>query len=203
MRVFLVDSQPFFREQLKRIIARERDLTVVGEAATWHDMLQPAGADLLILDEELDSLQLLNTLLRMRPKGQRPFVLVFTKHTGDERVVTMLKAGADGCLCKSDPPSAVLNVIRTIARKCKPIPTEVDETSISPNTEEGEHSPLSLREYEVLCLLASGMNMSEIAGYLSLSAKTIRAYRASLLKKLKLKNNAQMIGYAFKKGMVA
>src|ERR1044071_2162339 len=99
MRVFLVDSQPIFREGLKSIIASERDLTVVGEADTCEEMLKKvANAELLILDGELDSLDFLNSLQRNRTKGHPPFVLVLTKHIEEQHAAQMIKAGANGYL---------------------------------------------------------------------------------------------------------
>jgi two-component system, NarL family, invasion response regulator UvrY len=203
MRVFLVDNQPIFREGLKSIIGTERDLTIVGEADNCQTMLEnPQAADLVILDGELDSIGLLNSLQKTRTKGRPPFVLVLTKHTEEQHAVQMLKAGADGYLYKSDPPGTVLNAIRKIAKGGKYVPNDLAETVIFAMNGLNGSSRLSHREYQVLCLFASGMSMTEIAEHLSLSVKTVSTYRFRLLEKLNLKSNAQLMRYAFKKGMV-
>jgi two-component system invasion response regulator UvrY len=203
MRIFLVDSEPIFREGLKRIVETQRDFTVVGEADSCRD-LPEANADLLILDGELDSLVLLNSLQKTRgARGGRPFVLVLSKHNEEQHAIQMLKAGADGYLYKSDPPATVLEAIRKIAKGCKYVPNDLAETVIFSMNGLKEVTALSHREYQVLYLFASGMGMTEIAGHLSLSVKTVSTYRSRLLEKLNLTSNAQLMRYAFKQGMVA
>jgi DNA-binding NarL/FixJ family response regulator len=203
MRVFLIDNQPIFREGLKTIIRNDRDLTIVGEADTCRDLSETANADLLILDGELDSLVLLDSLQKTRAKGRPPFALILTQHIEEQHAVQMLKAGADGYLYKSDSPETVLDAIRRIAKGSKYVPKDLAETVIFALNGLSGPSPLSHREYQVLQLFASGMCMAEIAGHLSLSVKTVSTYRSRLLEKLHLTNNAQLMRYAFKKGMVA
>lgn len=204
MRVYLIDRQPIFREGLKRIIGTEEDLKVVGEADTCQDLLQTAkNADLLIVDGEVDSLTLLNSLDKSRSKSSLPYVLVLTKHMEEQHAVQMLKAGADGYLCKSDSPETVLDAIRKIAKGGKYIPDDLAETVIFAMNGLTDSTRLSHREYQVLYLFASGMGMTEIAKHLSLSVKTVSTYRSRLLDKLKLTSNAQLMRYAFMKGVVA
>ena len=203
MRVYLVDSEPIFREGLKSIIKADQGFTVIGEASTCREMPDASkDVDLLILDGELDAMALLASLQKTRPRGRPPFVLVLTKHDEEHHAVQMLKAGADGYLHKSDQPQTVLNAIRKIARGGKYVPNDIAETLIFASNGLNGPGRLSSREYQVLHLFASGMNMSEIAGHLSLSVKTISTYRSRLLEKLNLKSNAQLMRYAFKKGML-
>jgi two-component system, NarL family, invasion response regulator UvrY len=203
MRVFLVDSQPIFREGLKSIIGNGQNFTVVGEAATCRDLQEAAkNTDLLILDGEIDTLALLNSLGKSRTKGP-PYVLVIAQHPEEQHAVQMLRAGADGYLYKSEAPSTILDAIRKIARGGKYVPNDLAETMIFAMNGLTGPSRLSHREYEVLYLFASGMGMTEIAKRLSLSVKTISTYRSRLLDKLNLKTNAQLMRYAFKQGMVA
>jgi DNA-binding NarL/FixJ family response regulator len=204
MRVFLVDRHPIFREGLKTLIAASRELTVVGEADTCEDMVQAAqNADLIILDGEVDSFSLLNSLDKARHKGRPPYVLVLTRHNEEQHAVQMLAAGADGYLYKSHSPETVMEAIRKIVRGGKYLPSTLAETVIFSMNGVSGQAPLSHREYQVLYLFASGMGMTEIAGHLSLSVKTISTYRSRLLQKLNLKSNAQLMHYAFKTGMVA
>jgi DNA-binding NarL/FixJ family response regulator len=204
MRVFLVDRHPIFREGLKSLIAASRELTVVGESDTCEDMVQAAkNADLIILDGEVDSFSLLNSLDKARHKGRPPYVLVLTRHNEEQHAVQMLAAGADGYLYKSHSPETVMEAIRKIVRGGKYLPSTLAETVIFSMNGVSGQAPLSHREYQVLYLFASGMGMTEIAGHLSLSVKTISTYRSRLLQKLNLKSNAQLMHYAFKTGMVA
>lgn len=203
MRVFLVDSQPIFREGLKSIIGAESNFTVVGEADTCRQI--PGSlkdVDLVIIDGESDSITLLSSLQKNRPKGHPPFVLVLAHHVEESHAVQMLRAGADGYLHKSDGPQTLLSAIRKVARGGKYVPDDVAETMVLAINGLNGPSRLSGREYQVLHLFASGMNMTEIAGHLCLSVKTVSTYRSRLLEKLNLKSNAQLMRYAFKKGML-
>jgi DNA-binding NarL/FixJ family response regulator len=167
-------------------------------------MLEAArNADLLILDGEIDSINLLNSLGKSRPKGSPPYVLVLTKHSEEQHAVQMLRAGADGYMYRSDPPETVLNAIRRIAKGSKYVPNDIAEALVFAMNRPPTPKRLSHREYEVLHLFASGMRMTEIAQQLSLSVKTVSTYRSRLLDKLNLKTNVQLMRYAFKSGMVA
>ena len=204
MRVFLIDSQPIFREGLKKIIASQRDLDVVGEADTCPEMLPTAqDADLLIVDGEMESLTFLGSLNKSRTKHGPPYVLVLTRYVQEHHAVQMLRAGADGYLCKSDPPDKLLDAIRKISRGGKYVPTDLAEMVILGLNGLTGQTPLSRREYQVLYLFASGMGMSDIAKHLSLSVKTISTYRSRLLEKLNLTSNVELMRYAFKQGVVA
>jgi len=204
MRVLLVDHQPIFREGLKSIIGTQGDLHIVGEAGSCEEAFESAQeVDLLILDGEMDSLALLNSLDKRRSKRRLPYVLVLTRHSEEQHAIQMLKAGADGYLCKSDSPKAVLDAIRKIANGGKCVPNALAETLIFAMNGISEPTRLSRREYEVLYLFASGMGMSAIASHLSLSVKTVSTYRSRLLEKLNLKSNSELMRYAFMKGVVA
>ena len=203
MRVFIVDCQPIFREGLKSVIAAERDLSIVGEADNCRNMLEtPTDVDLITVDGELDCINLLSSLQKTRSKGRPPFVLVLTSHEGEHHAIQMLKAGADGYLQKSDAPKTVVNAIRKIVKGGKYVPNELAETMIFAMNGLNAPARLSNREYQVLSLFASGMTMAQIADHLFLSVKTVSTYRSRLLEKLNLNSNAQLMRYAFSKGML-
>jgi two-component system invasion response regulator UvrY len=204
MRILLVDHQPIFREGLKSILRSQDDFKIVGEADSCDSALQNArSADMLIVDGEVDSLNLLSALDKRRSKRRLPYVLVLTTHFQEQHAVQMLKAGADGYLCKSDSPKAVLDAIRKIANGGRCVADTLAETLVFAMNGLNDPGQLSRREYEVLYLFASGMGMSEIAAHLSLSVKTVSTYRSRLLEKLNLRGNAELMRYAFMKGVVA
>ena len=204
MRVFVVDSQPVFREGLKSVIEGANDLRVVGESSTYRDVLDEAKhSDLLILDGEMDSLAFLDSLDKTRRKGSPPYVLVLTREIAEQHAIQLVAAGADGYMYKTETPDIVLDAVRKVARGGKYIPNALAEKMVfAMNGVTGKHQ-LSQREYQVLYLIASGMSATEIAEYLSLSVKTISTYRCRILEKLQLKNNAELMKYALKKGMAA
>jgi DNA-binding NarL/FixJ family response regulator len=203
MRVFVVDSQPVFREGLKHIMSGSRDLTVVGEAATCRGLAQTLkDFELLILDGEMDSLTLLQSLDKARPKGRPPFTLVVAGKEKRQHAVQMLAAGADGYLNKSNSPEQMLTAIRKVSRGGKYVSPELAERLLFETDRSARPNRLSQREYQVLYMIASGLAVKEIAGKLSLSIKTVSTYRCRLLRKLNLNSNAELIRYALQEGVI-
>jgi len=204
MRVFLVDAHPVFREGLKSIISGIPDVKVVGESDTCPDAfsVRPEECDIFVLDGELDSLMFLAEISKARRKGQPPFILILSRQPEDQYAIRMLRAGADGYLNKCQPPSAIVEAIRKLARGRKYVSKELAEAMLLnfDNSMNGPH--LSDREYEVLNLFASGLGMTQIAERLSLSVKTVSTYRCRLLEKLNLHNNAELMRYAYKEGLL-
>jgi len=205
MRVFLIDAHPISREGLKSIMKSAGDLNVVGETDTCRDVLDKVGeqCDLLVLDGELDSLSLLQSLQKVRPRGRPPFTLVLSRHTEDEHALQMLAAGANGYVEKSKSPQTILEAIRKVSRGGKWVSKEVAE-KVAFNWDRLKKPPrLSTREHQVLSLLASGLTVKDIGKRLSLSIKTVSTYRCRVLEKLNLENNAQLIRYALKEGVAS
>jgi two-component system, NarL family, invasion response regulator UvrY len=203
MRIFLVDNQPLFREGLKRIISRANDLKIVGDVETCLDL--PASErnfDLLILDGELESLALLETIQKERRSGRAPFVLVISERSGRQYIAQILRAGAHGYLLKSSKPELILSAIRKVGRGGKYVDPEIAEKLLFAGTSQSQNAGFSLREYQVLHLMASGLLAKEIAGRLFLSAKTVSTYRCRILGKLNLRSNADLIRYALNEGVI-
>jgi DNA-binding NarL/FixJ family response regulator len=205
MRVFIVDAHPVFREGLKYILRNCSDLTIVGEADKCPDALsvKTDECDVFVLDGELDSLVFLAEISKIRRKGQPPFILILSRQPEDEYAIRMFKAGADGYVNKSRPPRAIIEAIRKLGRGRKYVSKELAEVMLLSfdNSENRPH--LSDREFEVLNLFASGLGMTEIAERLSLSVKTVSTYRGRLLEKLNLRNNAELMRYAFREGLLS
>ena len=130
-------------------------------------------------------------------------MLVLTKYIEAQHAVQMLRAGADGYMCKSDSPETVLDAIRKIAKGGKYVPDELAEMIVLALNGVTGPTRLSRREYQVLYLFASGKGMTEIAKHLSLSVKTISTYRSRLLEKLNVRSSAELMRYAFSKGLVS
>ena len=204
MRVYVVDGHPVFREGLKGILRDSHDITVVGEADRCQDLVEKVigNCDVITLDGELDSLGLLQTLDKFRPKGRPPFTLILSRHTEEQHALQMLAAGADGYLDKHQAPQLIVDAIRKVARGGKYVCKELAETAVFNLHRMERPVRLSSREYQVLCLFASGCGVKQIAGRLSLSVKTVSTYRGRLLEKLNLSSNAQLIRYAINQGVL-
>jgi two-component system, NarL family, invasion response regulator UvrY len=204
MRVFLVDAHPLFREGLKKLVSASSDLTVIGEADTCRDLFDHVcrDCDLVVLDGESDSLALLQSLEKARPKGRPPFSLVLTRYDDEQHAIQLLAAGADGYLQKTNSTQFILDAIRKVSRGAKCVSRELAESLLFNLDRMKKPARLSDREYQVLYLFASGLCIKEIAGQLSLSVKTVSTYRGRLLEKLNLRSNAQLMRYAFKEGVM-
>jgi len=122
-----------------------------------------------------------------------------------ELAIRALKAGASGYLTKQSAPAQLVTAIRQVKQGRKYVSTTLAEqlaARLGEDMDAAPHELLSNREYQTLTLLSSGKTLSEVAGELKLSVKTVSVYRARLLEKLQLKNNAELTHYAIKNGLV-
>jgi DNA-binding NarL/FixJ family response regulator len=133
-------------------------------------------------------------------------VLVLSVHPEDQFAVRALKAGAEGYVTKESAPEELVQAIRKIlagGRYVSPTLAEKLALNVGKDFTRAPHETLSDREHEVMCRIASGKTVTEIAGELSLSVKTISTYRARILEKLGVKNSAEITRYAIRNGLVS
>jgi two-component system, NarL family, invasion response regulator UvrY len=208
IRVLIADDHAVVRRGLKQILTAEHDMTVVGEAHNGQELLALARKqpmDVVILDIAMSGRSGLETLKELRPEFPRVPVLVLSMHPEDQYAVRALKAGASGYLTKESAPDELVKAIRRIVaggRYITPGLAEQLAASVSTDTGQAPHERLSDREYQVLCLLASGKSVSEVGDELALSVKTISTYRARILEKMGMKNNAEITRYAIERRLV-
>jgi two-component system invasion response regulator UvrY len=204
MRAILIDESPVFREGLKVVLNGMQEITVVGEADSFREILEKIRneCELVVTGGELDALALLRTLDKANHKGRPPFVLILSAHRNDHQALQMFRAGAEGYLPKSEKLQSVGDAIRRVSRGSRYIRAEEADRLLFDLGANGSQR-LSSREYEVLCLMASGMGTTEIAGRLSVSVKTVSTYRSRMLEKLHLRSNAELMRYAFKEGIMS
>ncbi len=208
LRVVVVDDHPVVREGFKRIIADSPGLSVAGEASDGSEALQVVGntpCDVVVLDISMPNKNGMDVLKQLRTESPRLPVLVLSMHSEDQYAIRVLKAGASGYLMKDAAPAQLVQAIRKVTRGGKYVsPTLAEKlaTELDGDAQKPLHETLSDREYQVLCLLASGKTGTEIANDLALSIKTISTYRSRILEKLKMKNNAEITRYAIKEGLV-
>jgi two-component system invasion response regulator UvrY len=132
-------------------------------------------------------------------------VLMLSMHPEEQYALRSMKAGAAGYLNKQSAPVQLVTAIRQVSAGKKYISTELAEqlaNGLSQGYQELLHQTLSNREYQTLCLMASGKKLSEMADIMSLSPKTVSVYRSRLLEKMKLKNNAEAIHYAISNHLI-
>ncbi|MFQ5708747.1 MAG: response regulator [bacterium] len=207
IRVLIADDHAVVREGLKRIIDDTPEMEVVGEACRGEEVLQQVRSepvDVLVLDITMPGITGIEILKLLRSERPNLPILVLSMHPEDQYAIRVLKAGAAGYLTKESAPGQLVEAIKKVFAGGKYITPSVAE-KIVVNMEGGLHKQpheiLSDREYQVLCLIASGRTVKEIAEEISLSVKTISTYRRRILQKMGMKNNAELIHYAVERGL--
>ncbi len=204
LRVLIVDDHPVVRRGLKQVVADASDVAAVGEASRGSEVLDLVRAqewDVVVLDIAMpgrNGLEVLRDLKHERPKLP---VLILSMHPEDQYAVRALRAGAAGYLTKDTAPDELLKAIRKVARGGTYVtPSLAEQLVLELNADitKPPHAALSDREYEVMRLIASGKTVGQIAEQLLLSVKTVSTYRARVLEKMRMNNNAQLMHYAIK-----
>jgi len=202
LRILIADDHPLFRRGLKQIITEASDMVVADEAADGREALSKAATgdyDVLLLDITMPFKNGVDVLSQL--KNERPTlpVLMLSMHPEEQYAVRALRAGASGYLTKESAPEELVAAIRKVSTGGKYVSASLAEHLACIVQNDGEalpHETLSNREHQVMCMIASGQTVSEAARELSLSVKTISTYRARILEKLHMKNNAELIRYA-------
>jgi len=208
IKVLVADDHTLVRKGLKKILLDTKDVKVVDEASDDKEILTKVSNndyDLVLLDISLpgrNGIDVLKQIKCMRPELP---VLILSMYPEEQYAIRSIKAGASGYLTKESAPDELIDAIRKVALGRKYITSSLAERlamEIGEKTGRPSHESLSDREYQVMCMIASGKTVKEIAETLSLSVKTISTYRARILEKMHLKNNAQLTYYAIKHGLV-
>jgi two-component system, NarL family, invasion response regulator UvrY len=208
IRVLIVDDHAILRRGLRALLADEFADARFGDASNAEQALEQVGKeewDVVLLDITLPGKSGLDLLKEL--KAERPTlpVLVLSVHPEDQFAVRVLKAGAAGYMTKESAPEELVQAIRKIlagGRYVSPTLAERFALSVRKDFTRTPHETLSDREHEIMCRIASGKTVTEIAAELSLSVKTISTYRARILEKLGVKNSAEIILYAIRNGLV-
>ncbi len=183
-RILIVDDHAIVREGLKQILADTDDIVVGGEAENSGKALQMARKgswDLVLMDISMPDRNGLETLELLKKEHPGLKVLMLSMHRETLYAVRALKSGAAGYLNKQSAPEQLVDAIRLVASGRKYISPEVAQelaSTVSGERQALPHETLSNREYQTLCLIASGHTVSTIADQLKLSVKTISMYRA-------------------------
>lgn len=208
MRLLIADDHPIVREGLKRIIAECTDMTVTAEAGDSNEVLEYSKTyptDVILLDVSMPGIGFLETLHRLKINRPDIQVLVLSVHPEDHFALRALNAGAAGYLTKHHTPDELVDAIRHVYQGKKYVTPSLAEklaTEFGSDSTKPPHEALSDREYDVLCRLATGETISDIATALMLSPKTISTYRARILEKMRLTNNADLVRYALDHALV-
>jgi two-component system, NarL family, invasion response regulator UvrY len=207
-KILIIDDHEIVRHGLKKILNEQPDDNAFGEASTASEALRLIAEqnwDLVVLDLTLggrSGLEVLKELKELRPRLP---VLILTMHSEEQYARRAFKAGAAGYITKDSPRAELVKAINKVAEGGRYVSHTLAEELVI-DLERGSDGPphqiLSDREFEVMCLIASGKTVGEIAVLLSLSDKTISTYRARLLEKMGMKTNAELTHYAIQNSLV-
>jgi DNA-binding NarL/FixJ family response regulator len=208
IRLVIADDHAIVREGLKRIVGAAADLSVVDEAADGTQVMRVVREqefDVLVLDLSMpgrSGMELIKWVKAEKPKLR---ILVLSMHQELQYAVRAIKSGASGYLTKESAPEQLEQAIRKVAAGGAFVTTEVAEQlalGAMPGSQAHPHESLSDREFEVFRLLAAGVSVTDIAGQLKLSVKTVSTHKANLMQKMGLGNQSELIRYALRHGLV-
>jgi two-component system invasion response regulator UvrY len=208
IKILIADDHPIVRHGLKQVVADESDMRVLGEAPDGNAvfaLLPQEDWDIVILDLQMpdrSGLDVLQELRRQRPKLP---VLILSVQPEDQYAVRVLRSGAAGYMTKDTAPEELVKAIRKVVSGGRYVSSVLAERlahDLETGTLGAPHETLSNREFQVLCMIATGKTVGQIALELSLSVKTISTNRERILGKMRMKTNAELTHYAIKNRLV-
>lgn len=211
-RILIADAHTLVREALQALLGKVSGLTVIGAAASAADAVRGAAAgaaDVVVLDISMgedDGLTALREIKRVSPRTR---TLVLTAQDGEEEVWAALQAGADGYVLKDASCEELLAAIGTVLRGGRFITPRLSRQIVGRylqrsvfDTVHSQLDSLSLRERQVLKLVAEGCRNRDVAGRLAISVKMVEKHRASLMHKLHLHSTAALTRLAIETGLL-
>ena len=204
IRVLLADDHAMVRTGLKEILMATGDMVVAGEATNGNEALQAvreAEYDIVVLDMSMpgrSGIELIKLIRAERPKLR---ILVLSMHSEQQYAVRAVKAGASGYLTKESAAEALVTAIRRVAGGGAFISPETAERLVLDTGGSGDEAPhklLSDREFQVFRMIAAGRALTEVAGALALSVKTISTHKTHIMQKIGVSNQTELVRYAIR-----
>jgi two-component system invasion response regulator UvrY len=208
IRILIADDHSIIREGLKQIVSEVPDMVVADEASDGQELLSKVREedfDVLVLDIHMpgpSGMELLRQLGSEKPKLP---IVILSMYPEEQYAVRSLKAGASAYLTKGSAPDELIAAIRKVSLGGKYVTSSLAERLahyLQVDSEKPLHEALSDREYQVLCMIASGKTVTQIGKELSLSVKTVSTYRSRILAKMGMGSNAELTRYAIENRLV-
>jgi DNA-binding NarL/FixJ family response regulator len=203
--VVLADDHVMFRDGIRRIIERIEDVTVIGEVNDGLELLEflkSSSPDLVLLDISMPNMRGLEAIREIKKHYPRLKILVLTMHRKKEFIRQALADGADGFLLKEDKASELVRAVHAVQKGQKYLSTLLTDEVMSLTLAEDQPEVLTMREREVLKLLAEGKRAQEIAEVLFISVNTVRRHRYNIMEKLHIKSMADLVKYAISQSYI-
>jgi DNA-binding NarL/FixJ family response regulator len=208
MRLLIADDHGIVRGGLRLLLDRQPDMQVVAEAADGVEAVALAlreRPDICVLDVAMPLMTGLQATVEIRAHAPEISVLVLSMHDDERYLYEALQAGAAGYVLKREADTVLVDAVRAVARG-EPFMTNAAERSLvrewMQDDSTGPVEPLTLREREVLKLIAEAHTNREIGEVLHLAEKTVESHRANLLRKLGMRDRVELVRYAIRRGLI-
>ena len=210
-RVVVADDHVLFRQGMKKLIETMPGIEVIGEASDGLELLnllENLSPDMGLVDISMPNLRGIEAAREIKTLYPHTKVLILTMHKSKQYLYHAISAGAHGYLLKEDSDIELIAAIETIRSGGIYVPQSLsreltkDMLRLAQQSGKAVGEGLSLRETEVMRLIAEGKTNNEIGGLLSISTRTVENHRAHVLRKLHLKGTADIVRYAMEKGIV-
>ena len=209
IKVLLADDHSIVREGLRRVLEDSQEIQVIAEASDGEaafDQALESRPDVAVVDISMPGMDGLEVVRRMKAYCPEIPVLILTMHDQAQYVIRALEAGAMGYVTKQSAPEELVAAVKKLHQGGQYLTEKATEALalrlIRGNQGQDPTESLSLRELQVLRKLATGSTNREIATSYNISVKTVDTYRARILKKLNLRNNADLSRYAIQNKLV-
>jgi|APCry1669193181_1035450.scaffolds.fasta_scaffold03834_10 DNA-binding NarL/FixJ family response regulator len=208
MKILIADDHSVVRKGLILILAEAYPHAEITEVSDSVDLLKKVNKEsftVIISDISMPGRSGVEIIKEMKDAAPKTPVLILSVHSPEEYAVRSIKAGASGYLTKDSAPDELVKAVDTLLKGKRYITADIAELladSYGDNFDKAAHENLSDREFEVFKLLAAGNSISEMGNILSLSVNTISTYRARILEKMHMHNNADLIKYAIQHKLI-
>jgi DNA-binding NarL/FixJ family response regulator len=210
IRLLVVDDHAIVREGIGSLLARRKDIEIVGQAADGKQALDAVATlqpDVVLMDIAMPVMNGLEATREIHKAFPATRVLVLTQYENKEYVMPLLRAGAVGYIIKNARASELIDAIRAVYDEGVYLPPRITRAVVNviaeAAAEGGEPALLTEREIQVVRLVAEGLSSREIADQLHISAKTVDTHRANIMEKLGVRHSAELVKYAIRKGLVS
>jgi DNA-binding NarL/FixJ family response regulator len=206
IRIIVTDDHPIVREGLVAILSTQPDFAIVGDAASGEvtlDLVRSQRPDIVLLDLEMPVMDGVETLRQVQRIAPGTRVIIFTAFDTDERILSAVRAGAQGYLLKGSPRSDIFQAIRVVHGGGSLLEPMIAQKLLRQVSQESPGDlALTPRELDVLRLLARGLQNKEIAIELGITGRTTKFHVGSLLRKLGAGNRTEAVAIAAQRGLI-
>ncbi|MBK9094305.1 MAG: response regulator transcription factor [Anaerolineae bacterium] len=212
MRIVLADDHPIVRQGLRALLEAETDFQLVGEAGDGLEavgLVERVKPDVLVLDLMMPGLAGFEVARQARQRSPQTRIVILSMHADEGYVLEALTAGASAYVLKKSTTADLVKAIRDAIAGRRFLSPPLSEHLIDAYVEKTKSAPLDSyntltpREREVLQLAAEGHTNAKIATRLSISPRTVEMHRASVMRKLGLQNQVELVRYALQRGILA